>query len=170
MIADAILAFVQSQTDHPVIFANQNGPRPQGLFLTVSIVSTVREGQAWQSMPDENGIARYKQAQLVTASIQCYGEGCLGVINDIRTSVEKFTVRKFLHSLGICFASMAREPADNSVIAGTEWEARASMDMVFREAVTFSDTVGLIETVNVAAEQSMGVIADKSVSAKTGVS
>jgi hypothetical protein len=41
---------------------------------------------------------------------------------------------------------MASEPVDVAAIVGTEFEARAAMDVIFRVPVTIADDVGLIES------------------------
>lgn len=139
--------WASSQIASPVIFRDQNGPQPEGDYVTIKAIAFPREGEAeYSDVTDANGITQIKHSMLVTCSVQSFGSDPFGTMTTLRNSLEKISVQQALRADGLCYMGMASEPTDVAAIVGTEFEARATMDVIFRVPVIIEDDVGLIES------------------------
>lgn len=145
-INSALYQWASSQIANPVIFRDQDGPQPEGAYVTIKAIAQLREGQAELFHPDANGIIEIKQGLLITCSVQSFGSDLFGDIMTLRDSLNKFTVQSALRESGICFVRVVSEPQDVPAITGTTFEARATMDAIFRADTLTLDDVGLIES------------------------
>jgi len=152
-IKDAVSAWARSQTNREVIFRDQDGKQPSVPYVTIKVTSSSREGQAdvMHEVSDE-GVVTIKQGMLFTLSVQTYGDDILGIMNDLRSSLNKWSVQNALRQNGICYVQVLSEPSDISAITGTTWQQRATMDVQFRTDVSITDDVGIIESVQFTGE------------------
>lgn len=142
-----IYNWASTQIESPVIFRDQDGKQPEGDYVTLKSIALSREGMAeYSDTVDEDGITDIKHSMLVTCSVQSFGSDQMGTMMTLRNSLEKISVQQALRADGLCYMGMASEPADVAAIEGTEFEARATMDVIFRVPVVIEDEVGLIES------------------------
>lgn len=139
-----------------VIFENQNGPRPSLPYVSILLTTLTQIGVDYISPPDAMGDSDIIGDREFNIRIQAYGGDPITQLENIRSSLQKPSVLDTLRANNIVFVDRL---SINSVSAllDTEWEARASMDILFRIAQTDSDELGLIETVEVDETLSDGV-------------
>jgi len=138
--------WASSATGRPVIWAYQDGPQPTPPYLTLHVRATAREGMADIGPISDEGIATIQQGQLLTVSVNSYGNGALDTLQDLRNALIKPSVQRALRADGLAYVDVL-SLTDLPVITGTTWQARAVLDVEFRAAVSISDDLGVIETV-----------------------
>ena len=135
----------------PAIFLYQNGPRPTVDYVTINLGSFVQIGEDYTWDPaDDDGIASESGDREFTIQLQAYGGKNVDpfqILEILRTSLQKQTVLDTLRVNGICYAN--HFPInDTSVLIDTLYERRAQMDVLFRIGVTYDDTLGVIDIIN----------------------
>lgn len=143
----ALYDWASGQLTDPVIWANQDGPQPEGIYTTLNVIAGTREGVPHISEPDASGDAVISQGQLITVSINTFGSGALGVIQALRNSLEKITAQRELRASGFAYVRVLSGPQDIAAITGTTWQPRAQMDVQFRAAIAIVDDIGVISSV-----------------------
>ena len=143
----ALYTWAAGQLTDTVIWANQDGPQPDGIYTTLNVIAGIREGLPYITAPDATGGVVISQGQLLTLSINTFGSDALGIIQTLRDSVEKITVQRDLRTSGFAYVRVLSGPQDVAAITGTTWQPRAQMDVQFRAAVSIADDVGIIASV-----------------------
>ena len=129
-----------------VIWYRPNAPRPDLPYVTLSMLSFSQVGWDYIPRPDTNGDAELTGDREFTLQMQAFGDNAFGILEDIRTSLQKPSVLDTLRDDGIVFVNQ-NEITNVTALLDTEWEPRASMDIQFRVAQTAEDDLGKIETV-----------------------
>jgi len=132
----------------PVIFANENSPRPALPYVTLYLTSLVQIGEDWTPKPDNAGGAEMVGDREFTLQIQCYGGDPITILENVRSSLQKQSVLDTLRANGIVFVNHF-PISDVTQLLDTEYEARGTMDVLFRIAQLNTDDLGKIETVEV---------------------
>jgi hypothetical protein len=148
----------------PVIFYNENSPRPSLPYVTLYLQSLVQIGSDYTAPPDNTGDAEMVGDREFTLQFQSYGGDPITLLENVRTSLQKQTVLDTLRANGIVFVN--HFPInDITALLDTEFEARASMDILFRIAQTDEDVSGNIETVEIeeTLNDSLGVVYNETV-------
>lgn len=136
----------------PVIFLYPNAPRPQtpqgGMldYVTLLISSTSQIG--WDYVPrpvDNSGTVNQTGDREFTLSVNAYGGNVLTVLENLRTSLQKQTVLDSLTANGLVFCNWF-DINDITDLVDSRFEQRATMDIRFRIAQTYTDTLGTIAT------------------------
>ena len=130
-----------------VIEADQNAPRPELPFITVKELARVEDENAYVSEPSDDGLAEVFQNQTATFSIQCFGDGAMSFMQELKTSLDKPSVHLFLRQRGAIYVRLVGGLTDISEVLGTKFEKRANMDLEFRQGIETQDDIGLIERV-----------------------
>lgn len=147
MSMQAIYDWASTQTASPVIWANQDGPQPELPYVTLQVTADNREGMAHVGCIDADGIATIQQGQILSVSVQTWGNSALGLVQGLRNSLEKPTVQRGLRESGLAYVRVTLGPQDVPDVTGTTFQARAVMDVQFRAAVTLTDDLGVIESI-----------------------
>lgn len=143
----------------PPIFYNENSPRPSLPYVTLYLQSLIAIGEDYTTSPDAFGDSGLLGDREFTLQIQCYGGDPITILENMRTSLQKQTVLDTLRTDGIVFVNHF-PITDITALLDTEFEARASMDVLFRIAQTDTDISGNIETVEIEEiiNDSLGVV------------
>lgn len=132
----------------PVIFYNENSPRPALPYVTLYLQSLVQIGDDYVPRPDGLGDLTIVGDREFTLQIQSYGGDPITLLENMRSSLQKETVLATLREDNIVFVQ--HNPInDITALLDTEFEPRASMDILFRIAQTDTDNHGLITTVEI---------------------
>lgn len=134
-----------------VVEANQNAPRPALPFITVYQTGTALAEHSEISAPDADGDAVIRNDAEIMISLQCFGENSKAIMDGVRISLERETIRRALRAAGLPYIRTLNGVTDNTETVGTRYEERAGMDLEFRAALTVSDSIGVIETATGAA-------------------
>lgn len=137
-----------------VIYEDQNAPRPQLPYTTLKINSMRRVGGDHYSDVTDAGIQTVKGDREFTLNIQRYDKAftvCSFLQNvidklNLYTNQDKFSAKKIIYV-------DANTVMDLSYITGeVQTEKRASVDLTMRYKSTLTDNVGVIDTVNLEAD------------------
>lgn len=139
-----------------VVEANQNAPRPALPYITLYVTSTPLNEHANQSAPNSAGTASIENEAAVMASVQCFGENSKSIMDGLRLSLEKVTVRQALRAAGLPYIRTLNGVNDLTEVVGTKYEPRAGMDLEFRAVMAVTDSVGVIESVEGTATHDTG--------------
>jgi len=132
----------------PVIVYNENSPRPALPYVTLYLQSLVQIGDDYVPRPDGMGALTIVGDREFTLQVQAYGGDPITLLENMRSSLQKETVLATLREDNIVFVQ--HNPiTDITLLLDTEFEARASMDILFRIAQTDTDNHGLILTVEI---------------------
>lgn len=131
----------------PVIYLYPNAPRPTVDYVSLYI-STVNEiGWDYTEDPtDDSGVANMIGDREFTVQAQAYGGDPVTVLQNLRTSLQKQTVLDSLRVNGIVFFNWS-PINDITELVDSRYEQRATMDIFFRIADIYTDTLGVIDTV-----------------------
>lgn len=129
------------------IWADQNAPRPARPYLTL-------EHSAFGRVGDDVAAAKASAAGVVnmtgnrefTFSIQAIGPGARSLLESVNTSIQKESAKAGLRTGGLVFVQ-SLSPIQNipELLDSVDIEERASLDLLFRVAQTYTDTVGAID-------------------------
>jgi hypothetical protein len=133
----------------PVIYYYPNAPRPTVDYVTLYITSVTQIGRDYTSDPSNDaGIANMSGDREFTLQVQAYGDDPLTVLENLRTSLQKESVLDSLRATGISYVNWFPIQDITSLI-DSRFEQRGTMDLLFRMAQTYTDTIGVIDTVQV---------------------
>jgi len=133
----------------PVIWLYPNAPRPTVDYVSLYISTVTQIGWDWiQDPTDDSGVSQMVGDREFTVQAQAYGGDPVTILNNLRTSLQKQTVLDSLRAVGIVFANWF---AINDVteLVDSRYEQRASFDILLRIADVYTDTLGVIDTVNI---------------------
>lgn len=131
----------------PVIFSNQNSPRPSTPYVSLLINSFVQIGNDYSPRPtDSTSEIDLAGDREFTLEVQVFGGSHLQILENLRSSLQKETVLNELRSKGVVFV-LQNPITDISAVFDTRFEQRATMDILFRISQTIEDDHGAIETV-----------------------
>lgn len=132
----------------PAIYLYANSPRPLVDYITLYITSVSQIGWDYTQEPTSDaGIANMIGDREFVLQVSSYGGDPLTVLNNLRTSLQKETVLDSLRANGIVFVSWY-DISDVTQLIDSRFEQRAVMDIRFRIADIYTDTLGVIDTVH----------------------
>lgn len=145
-------AVAQLPANYPVILYYENAPRPSKNYVTIDISTFIQIGQDYTPRPQDNpGEVEQIGDREFTVNIQAYGGDPIGILEILRTSLQKQTVLDTLRVNGIVFAQQF-QILDITELVNTRFEKRATMDILFRMGQTYGDELGSIATVEILEE------------------
>lgn len=140
-----------------VIEANQNTPRPARPYITLLVTSTPLSEHPNVSAPNSVGDASIENEAAVMVSLQCFGDNSKSIMDGIRMSLEKVSVRLALRADCLAYIRTTNGVMDTTATVGTKFEPRASMDLEFRSVSAVIDNIGVIESVEITGEFDTGI-------------
>ena len=131
----------------PVIFLEENAPRPTTPYITLKIGAILQIGWDYIFDPTTNlGSNNQVGDREFTLYIQAYGGDPITLLENLRTSLQKESVLDSLRASNLAvIGQFAIE--DVSAIIESRFENRASLDIRFRIAQVYTDSIGVIDTV-----------------------
>lgn len=144
---ETIYDWLSRETARPVIKRDQDGLLPDRPFTTAKAIADLREGQEYIGPLRDDGTLAIQQGSLLTIAIQTFGPGAFELAEAIRNSCLKVTVQDRLRGAGFAYVRTLSGPVDISMVVGTTFEQRASLDIQLRTNVVVLDDVGFIERV-----------------------
>lgn len=131
----------------PVIYLNNNSPRPTVPYVTLYISSFVEIGWDYLQQPlsTTTGIGNLTGDREFTLQVQAYGGDPITILETLRTSLQLPSVLASLRSSGLVRVNWF-PIADITELVDSRFEQRATMDVLFRVAQTTTDNVGNINT------------------------
>lgn len=134
----------------PVIFWEPNAPRPNVPYATLFLSSILAVGQDWASNEsDSAGLINMQGDRQFTLSFQVYGgTDPLTVLENVRSSLQKQTILDTLRTNGIVFFQ-SLNIEDITDLIDSQWERRASLDILFGIGQNYTDNPGYFDHLQV---------------------
>ncbi len=136
-----------------VIWADQNAPRPALPYWTLRLSS--RRSIGWDDHGqgvNGVGIATVDGIREETLSLQCIGVDALDKACAVRDALAKRTIQAAWYATGLAIFDRGNVLNVPYKLDNEQLEPRGALDLILRYAVTDTDDVGLIETVETSAE------------------
>lgn len=148
-IDDSLYDWVALYAGIAIIWAEDNGVKPDLPYITLRRSTLTGIGHEFISSPDDNGKAKISGDRDMVLNFQCFGSNAFGRLEDL------WSVRLIPASQEMLIAS-GLSLIDKYVLTNltglndTEFEERAQMDLLFRFASQRTNVdVGLIEESNI---------------------
>lgn len=142
-------AKAQLPVNYPVTMYYENAPRPAYDYVTINITNYAQIGQDYTPRPtDDDGDVEQVGDREFTVQLQAYGGNVFDILETLRYSLQKQTVLDTLRADGIVFVQQF-PIQDITELVNTQFEKRATMDIVFRMGQTYDDVLGSIDTVEI---------------------
>lgn len=131
-------------TGMPVIYLYPNAPRPEVDYVSLFISTYNMIGQDYVPDPinDAGDVTQVGDREF-TLQIQAFGGDPMTILGNLRNSLQKETVLDTLRLNGIV-AVQQYAINDITSLMNSRFENRASMDVLFRIADQYLDTLGTI--------------------------
>jgi len=147
-IREGIYDWVSTIVDPtPVIWADQNSPKPLTPFVTLRISPSSMVGQDYHGSPDEDGELEVIGNREFTLMMQHFGAGGYDAMEKIGSSLELFTIQNQLGKVGLAYAR-CMQTLDISAVQDARFEQRYTKDIMFRTHYVQIDDVPPIEIVS----------------------
>lgn len=134
-------------TGVPVVWANQNAPRPALPFVTLQILSRVDKEWSDIGNVDDSGNCEIINDRAITVSIQGFGPDCTDEVQALHDSLERITVQETLRAGGVCFIRTVSGVTDLTDTIGSKFEERAGFDIEVRVSSVVVDNPNYIDRV-----------------------
>lgn len=140
----------------PVIMYYENAPRPTTSYVTINMNTFIQIGEDYTPRPTDNpGNVEMVGDRQFTINLQAYGFDSMGILETLRSSLQKQTVLDTLRANGIVFFQQF-QILDITDLVNTKFESRATMDILFGIGQTETDSLGSIDTVEIHEELYQG--------------
>jgi hypothetical protein len=159
-IKDAIYDWVaavvveEGRTD-PVIWDNEDGPRPEPPFISLEFTGTSTPGFPDYSMvetdpdnPGDQGVQEISRFVRRALTMYGFGKGALDLLETIKASYEKEAYIQMLAEKGLVIP-YALEVRENPTVRGTDTETSALFEFYVTYTRVIEDSPGWIETVRI---------------------
>ena len=148
IIREWIFIAIPKMNDYPdqVIFANENGPRPNLPYFTINITASSKIGHVNRIETDAVGIQRSKIDNDISVSIQCFGKQSADLLVLLRNSLQKESVLLFFDENRL----VIRDDTQITNIAlqvDKTIEKRYLYELMIGSSEELFDDVGFIESV-----------------------
>lgn len=138
----------------PIIWGNENGPRPTRSYVSLTIITDRRVGQPNESLvrltgtpPNEVGTQTLRWNKDLTLNVQTYGPRAHELIQALEESLALLVVQDMFGAAGLALRDIG-DVKDISEALDEQTEPRKTMDLVFGRAVAVTQQPGWIETVD----------------------
>lgn len=131
----------------PLIWADQNGPKPAKPYATI----TVRGGDeapVVQGEPDAAGIATTREHRLMRAEVEIYGANAFAAAQTLGLKLRLPSNLRRSYELDLGVARVRQATNLTALLdESQQYEARALLEFTFHASEAATDDVGLIEHV-----------------------
>lgn len=131
----------------PLIFANQNAPRPAKPYATLDVQDTRPAAWLVEGEPDADGNATFREHALVNVEVQFFGTGAVERARDLgrRLRLPRHANRATALGLGIARVIAARDVP--FLLNETQYEARGVLEFTAYHLAELTDDLGRVERV-----------------------
>jgi hypothetical protein len=134
-----------------VVWAEQNSPQPNTPYVTLRIASLVKVGDDYIPMPNASGAVKITGNRDFTLGIQGFGPGSLGILETLRGSLAKQSVKETFYAAKIALVN-TEDVLNITELVETRFQERGSLDVFLRTYSEVTDNLGAIEKVEVTEE------------------
>lgn len=134
---------------HPLIGANQNGPRPARPYASLDVRSLASARHLIRRAPDENGVALYREDGRATVEVMFHGEGSMDRARAFRQRLRAGAAVNRALARGLSVGPVLALNSVPELLNNDEYEERASFEFALLYAEEFEEAAGLIERVEI---------------------
>lgn len=161
-IQDALYDWVFGIAAVTTVWRYLNAPLPNAPFMTLNMTGFQKIGWDYQSPTNDAGKAALYGNREFILEINYYGSGGLDKFEKLTTSLQSFPVNQQLAASGIVYVDKVSQQNVTELVESA-YEERHMMELRFRvsnQGITDPDLfdTGIISTVEIAGENSGGVI------------
>jgi hypothetical protein len=128
----------------PVIYLYANAPRPTVDYVSLYITSVTQIGRDWTQEPlTISGSSAMVGDREFTLQVQAYGGDPLTVLEGLRTSLQTASVLASLRVAGLVYVDWF-PIQDTTELVDSRYENRGSLDLRWRIANVYTDSLGEI--------------------------
>jgi len=151
-VETAVYNWVSANTTLTVIFADENGPKPDSNYISLKINSYTMQGQRDYTAPDGiTGIRTVRIDEDFVLSITSFGIGSQNELQKLKLSLQKESVIVSLATAGL--AVRGEETInDISTLIDDVIEKRYIYEVTMGFAHSFTETSGVIETFEITSD------------------
>lgn len=131
----------------PLVWANQNGPRPKGLYVVMRIDGAMRRLPTNVGSQNSDGVRDVSTHRVGTLEFQAFGMGSYDLLDKATQTMTHESVRAALYGINTSIGpvgSIIDEPALRDT---HEWEPRAIASVPVSYTLRTGETVPWIEAV-----------------------
>ena len=129
-----------------IVIENQAQPTSEKPYASLAIVSTPNIGREFEGDLSDAGVVDIIGQREINIRIQFYGTSALKKADNLITSLHKRTITDILESDGLGY--LRNEPVTRiPALMETDYEERASVNVIFSYISEDTDNLGLIETI-----------------------
>lgn len=153
-VASSLYTLVKSQIGaETLIFADQNAPRPTIPYWTMRLASQRLIGRdSYSNEIDNSGNQKVRGVREITVNVQRIGEDSSSFVGDLRDNLSKTTVLEAFQIEKLALYDTTDVLNVPFKMDESSLEPRASMDLLVRFGSELLDNVGIIDTVDIAAQ------------------
>lgn len=131
----------------PIIWANQDGARPAGLYVTLRFDGIVRRAPAQVGMQDAVGIRAVSAHRSGNLELQAFGTGAYDLLDVLGTQLAHDTALVQAEQLNITIGPMGNVTDEPALRDNHQWEPRAIASLPFAYTASTPEELSWIETV-----------------------
>lgn len=131
-----------------VIFAEQDETRPDTPYVTIKLNSVQLAGHDHESQPDATDQQTITGPRILVTEFQAMGSNALSLLEQLKSSLQKISTVELLGASNISIFN-SNEINDITVALETKFERRGTFEVRFAVGSSESDTVDIVETVNI---------------------
>lgn len=160
-IEDTLISWLTAELSETVILGRQSdsdgqaGPRPDLPYATLFIMGMSSTGREEQRATNDEGVMTLRGDRRLTVSTSFFGANAMGRAEQAKRSLEKPTVVATLRDADISVFSK-NDIQNLKGIVDTLWEPQASFDFYIGIGSEYTDDVGYIGSVGLAATYENG--------------
>jgi hypothetical protein len=145
---EAIFALISRFAGLPVVFANENGPRPPKPYIQLRV-------QAAQQFPLHRGAVDDAGEQPVTAhrdasvELQCFGQGAYDALDTLAQRLRMDDALAEAEALDLAVFDIGKVSQLPVLRDASTYEPRGVLELGIRYAVTLVQSVGVIEKLTI---------------------
>jgi len=148
-IESTVYTWASTNSSIPVIFANENGVRPDNKYITLNIISYTPIGQPYSHMTDINGDRYIDQNEDFTVELNAFYPGSNDDLQVLKNSLKKDVVIQSINDSGLVIRDENGTVMDISTLVDDTIEKRYLYEFRMSHTETIFENVSFIETVDI---------------------
>ncbi|MEZ7780464.1 hypothetical protein O4A46_01495 [Cupriavidus gilardii] len=153
----AIYELITTAATAPVIFANENGPRPAKPYIALRVNPASRL-PVHRGPVDDAGVQPVSAHRSAQVELQCFGTGCMDALDVLGQRLHMQAALDRAEQLDLAVTAVGQLRQVPVLRDATTYEPRAVLELTIDYTTTLADDVGVIETVNITGTRDGGAL------------
>ena len=144
----AIYDLITTAATAPVIFADENGPRPAKPYIALRVNPASRL-PVHRGTVDDAGVQPVSAHRSAQVELQCFGWGCMNALDALGQRLHMQAALDRAEELDLAVTAVGQLRQVPVLRDATMYEPRAVLELTIDYTTTLADDVGVIEKVNI---------------------